>query len=229
MQKTGALKTSLPLSMFVWCKPTAVSGVDYCLLCLGRLNDSYGGWSLEQRGFTWFTDRPNAIVDHSYGPAYATGSPAAGAWNSVGAVFASDTSRACYVNGANKGISTANYHPWGPPQYTTIGRFGPRNPQRYYSGLLGYACFWDIALSDGEMATLATGVPPWTVQTANVLACYDMTVDGSLGVPIYGAGTLTETNITYSTDNPPVAMAGGVYPWWQKRQQASGIWTPGRM
>lgn len=85
-----------------------------------------------------------------------------GAWQHMGAVFASATSAAAYLNGVNKGTSAGNFTPTGINQTLISGRasdfsFG-------IAGQAAHAAVWARTLSDVEMAYLGGGGNPQAIK-----------------------------------------------------------------
>jgi len=239
-QRTGAVVTALPLTLACWYKPVAGTGVDYCVVCLGRLSNWHGGWSIGQRGFSYFTDRPSMWAN--YGDvakvAFATASPTANTWNHLCGVFASDTSRTMYLNGGNSGTNTVNDPLIAAPQFTTIGRFGPRDAGRYFNGSVALVAIYNVALTAAEVYTLSRGVWPPLVRQANLVAFYPLWGDASLAVlDLEGKYTQTLYNTPTYTDQPRIIMphrrvfysvpaTAGVLFW---RKSPQGLFTPGRI
>ena len=86
-----------------------------------------------------------------------------GSWQHWGVVFASTTSAASYLNGANKGTSGTSISPATLTQLTISGR--PSDFQFGIGGQAAHAAAWARALSDTEMAYLGAGGNPRAVKS----------------------------------------------------------------
>jgi len=130
-------------------------------------------------------------------------------WQHWGAVFASTTSSAAYLNGANKGASGATIAPATLTQLTISGR-----PSDFAFGIAGqaaHAAAWARALSDTEMLYLGAGGNPRAVKSCvsywkmasgetpvvDQIGTNDLTPSGTIG-----AGTSDPNFQTYMTGGP---------------------------
>lgn len=125
-----------------------------------------------------------------------------GVWQHVAAVFASSTSRAAYLNGTNKGTNTTS------TGTTTVSRIsvGARylsSVSQYFDGKVAMPCWWNVALSDDEIAQLATGVHPYTVRPDAIVAF--VRIDGSSPEPDeWGGYSMTVGGTPASYEDPPI-------------------------
>jgi hypothetical protein len=91
--------------------------------------------------------------------AVATASPSASAWHHAGGVWASSSSKACYLDGGNKGTDTTNMSPSGVDR-TAIGALLRSSNPAYSTGEIAEVAVWNAALSDEEIALLGKGFSP---------------------------------------------------------------------
>lgn len=222
LEHGAAVVTSPPFTFACWFTsdedPPDASQV---LLSIGETtsaNRYYLGWSaVLGRIYAGARDTADSYAQTST-------SPSANVWQHACYVEAATNSRAVYLNGGGKGVETTNRIPSGLTA-TAVGAthtIGGRGA--YWSGRIAWPCIWNVALSDSEVAQLASGLPPWCIRPSNIVALWDLTrnVSPETCYPGYGSYDMTLYNSpTYSTDDPPV----GATPW---ARRASGIWTPGR-
>lgn len=95
-------------------------------------------------------------------------------WNHAAGVFTGEDSRTAYLNAGGKNTDTSA----GGLQ-TVFQRinFGARvragttpDPSTYYNGKLAEIGIWNVALTDAEISTLASGVKPIYVRPASIIA-----------------------------------------------------------
>lgn len=117
------------------------------------------------------------------------------AWHHAAGVFAANNDRRAFYDGGNKGVDAnvsndANY------DRMSIGRQGDSSPDWYMGGYIAEAAWWNAALTDAEIASLALGYGPLLVRPQN-LACYvplirdnDKDVVGGLSFTAFNAPTV---------------------------------------
>lgn len=162
----------------------------------------------------WFTlifagavsDKVVAQVGIS-GAALTSTSATINTWHYATGVFTSSTSRDVFIDGGGKGSNTDTFAPSGVNR-VSVGRKGGPTPADYFSGRIAEAAIWDVALTDVEVAVLATGVSPLRVRPANLKGYW----------PIFGASPETDysgqgNNLTVTgatiADHAPVAPQFG--------------------
>lgn len=183
---TSGIITSTPLTIAAWVKPSAfsanqyIAGIVYSSAASGTAQD---GWYLEINA----TDgKVNAIVGNGTGINLATSGSGAtsGAWNHMAAKFTSSTSRHSYLNGTKSTESTNSNTPSATPDKTAIGVFVRENgslAQAAASCHIAEVGFWNVALSDEEIAALAKGVSPLLIRLNNLVGYYPLIRGDSSG------------------------------------------------
>lgn len=186
--------TATPLSIGAWIKPGAASAFR-TIVALGS----------SSAGVPHYFDLYHAVVSSEQvrfeqydgttaGRAVTTAAVTGGVWQHVLGVMASNSSRACYLNGGNKGTDTTTV---GSPTLNVfeIGSLsfgGPR--QDYYNGDIAEVAIWNAALSDGEAVALAAGCSPLLIRPtslrfyAPLLGAYPAEIDlmGGLALTVSG-------------------------------------------
>ena len=88
-----------------------------------------------------------------------------------------------------------------------VGRNGRSTPFGFFGGHIAYVYVWDIALSDGEVASFHGGTLP---QQGDLVAGYDFTSDQSTTViDTIGANDLTVSGASYDGAATPSPTFGG--------------------
>lgn len=95
-------------------------------------------------------------------------------WHHACALSAATNSHAVYIDGGSKGTSVVNVVPDAGMDRTAIGvgeaaaTFGPLD------GEVAEAAVWDAALTDAEVAVLATGIRPIMVRPQSIVAYWPL-------------------------------------------------------
>lgn len=176
LRYASGLLTATPLTMACWAK-TSVSAATQVLM---SLNNSAS--ATDRNEFLLYVRSTDAVsvvtADTAASVASASTTITTGAWFHAAGVFASATSRAAYFNGANKGANSTSRTPSGINQ-TLIGvrnnagsfidPFAPAG-----AGVVAEAAIWNIALSDADIAALATGASPLLVHPESIVAYWPL-------------------------------------------------------
>lgn len=137
-------------------------------------------------------------------------------WNHACGVFASATDRRAFLNGGGKGTNAVSRVVSG---IDTLGigaqvEAAVANPT---SGSIDHVGVWNIALSDAEVALLATHTPDMVRRDA--LVFYAKLIGGEL-LDVIGGQTLTDTGGSTTS----ARVDGLIYPCaWRRGER---IWTP---
>jgi hypothetical protein len=137
--------------------------------------------------------------------AISSTSNTSGTWAHACAVFSSSTLRAAYLNGGGKGTNTDSRTPPGLNRTVIGARYLSGGGKDFFTnGDICDAAIWDIALSDSEVASLASGTSPLSIQASNLKAYWKLCGDASPEPDASGNGQdLTVTGATQSS-NPPL-------------------------
>lgn len=94
-----------------------------------------------------------------------------GTWFHGCVVFASSTSRSAYLNGGSKGTNTTARTPTAANiNRTSIGGGDGSSFTAAFNGEVAEVGYWNAALDDAEVASLAAGVPPSSVRPQSLIA-----------------------------------------------------------
>lgn len=124
-------------------------------------------------------------------------------WQHIGGVFTSTTSRTAYLDGAAGTPETTEVAPFSLDSMI-IGRAGDSSPDNYVSGRVAEAALWDVALTAGEMLTLAAGYSPLFVRPQSLIAYWPLIRDDNDRV---GGFNMTVNGSPTFVDGPPI-----IYP-----------------
>lgn len=91
-----------------------------------------------------------------------------GVWHHVAAVATSSTDRAVFIDGGSKGTSATDVTPAGIDRIA-VGRQVHSSPGAPLTGQVAWTAMWDVALTDAQVAILATGINPRRVRPADLV------------------------------------------------------------
>jgi hypothetical protein len=202
--------TAVPFTFAVWFKPNGFAA-DHGLMSLGDT-------AVDNEFFRLRVDGTAVRFDAAGGGGVATASSSAAAtdavWNHCAAVATTTTSRAAFLNGANKGTNTDSRDPFGSTLTTfSIGRSAQATPQ-YTNGDLAEAAVWNVALTDDEVAALGKGVCPLLIRPTSLVAYWPL-LKGSINISTTTLDRwknrydLTEGNTPTVSDHPRIYYPEG--------------------
>lgn len=206
--------TAVPLTMACWFQATEGSNTKH-LMSIG-----------DSAALSWFgleatsteTIEAETGIAGSFSAAAATGNFSLNTWTHAAAVFASDTSRAAYRDGTNKGTNAVSRIPTGLDK-VTIGARNTNAVTNYMTGDIAEAAIWNIPLTDAEIALLAKGVRPIMVRPAALVAYWPLIGRASPEPDLIGGYDLTLTN------SPGVSAHPRIY--YPPKQQLALVENPG--
>ncbi len=173
--RASGLITATPLTLACWVRPTAgtpeqdLVGIYYTAGATAALD----GWLI---GLNTSTAIASARAGDNIGTSQSTGGNAnQNAWNHLGGVFTSTTSRLVYLNGV---AGTSNSGSRIPSNTVTKSAIGLRilnnntvsNPATVCN--IAEVAFWNVALTAAEMTILSLGFSPLFVHSQNLIAYY---------------------------------------------------------
>lgn len=192
LQVNSAVLTAMPLTIACWFNATALDNAHRMVsLTDGSTNNRF------QVGIS-VGNAVLALIASGGSSANATSSATitAGTWFHCAAVFASATSRTVYLNGGNSGTNATNLTPSGL-NVTVLGNDGTTT----CNGTIAWPAIWNAALSNGEIAALATGLDPRLLQSQRpALKFFALLPGASPEVDVIGGLSMTVTNATRADD-----------------------------
>lgn len=178
------------------------------LMCIGASAsvDSAFLTTNDTDGLIYAFSRNGGTLDSAISTAAGTST---GTWYLATGVWTSSTSRAAFYNGGSKGTNATAIVPTGLNQISVGARNRNATLDQYLDGLIAYPTVWNIALSDAEVAQLATNAP-WLVRPdatidywklANASPEPDSGTPGGIPLTIFNAAA-------YSASEPTVNLGG---------------------
>ena len=132
-----------------------------------------------------------------------------GTWHHGAGVFASTTSRTCYLDGSAGTENTSSREP-GNVDYHSIGHQNGTTNARFFDGKIAEVAVWWAALRADEIAALAAGYSPALIRPGALYSYMPLGGPMSSGpaVDIYWGRTLDVIGTPTASDHPP----GMIYP-----------------
>lgn len=140
----------------------------------------------------------------AFGVAATSSGYSADTWTHACGTFTNATLRAVFIDGGSKGTDTDNIV--GTPSELVIGR-RRRNAtvaQMPANSFVAEIAVWDAALSDANVAMLAGGSNPLTVDGGNLIAYWPLTTVTTNEDQVGSNDLSTTGGVTYDADHPTV-------------------------
>ena len=187
---TDSGSSIFPLTMSCWIHPDSLSDHDGAI-SLGYSATTYPVVSINLRG----TGKATAEVKTRTTTALSISAAdyTAGAWQHFAGVFASATSRICYLAGvaATENTTSAEIAPSGV-NHLTLGEYAS-TWSRPFDGHLAECAVWNVALSASEIATLVDGYTPLHVRPESLISYFPLVKNT---IDVMGANT-----VSFATDS----------------------------
>lgn len=207
---SGAGATAVPLTIAAWCNQTSFTAEStICTICTNS------GGTGSNNAF-WLATTTGGVIQATPVAANSGANRASSSvgatvntWFHAAAVFTSSVLRAAYLNGGSKGTNTTSTTPGATMNTTAIGTIlaGSATPIDFFPGLLAECAIWGAALTDAEIAALASGVQPWRVRTQAILGYWPLWGLYSPEPSLVDAGSsFTLTASPTRGNHAPVAM-----------------------
>lgn len=195
---------AVPQSFFCWCYPTNASanGIVFqynvsssgagqqCVFC-----NYVGGLS----AFSWrFADTVATDYTHSATANINT-------WHSIGHVFVASDDRDFWVNGSSENATNSKTALSGVDNLMFGARkYSTSTIDSYFDGNIAVPTFWNVALSDDEMAALNNGVHPLLIRPMNIISHWPFTrINGTTKYDdVFQQNQLTQSNSPARFLNP---------------------------
>lgn len=200
--------TAVPLTLVIWLNTTL--GQFKRFISLANSTDNANVFNCGTDVTSSSSNLASAYVSITGNNAQALSSTAmtASTWQHLAAVFASTSSRAIYINGANKGSTGGGpFAPTGINATIISGRASD-----FTAGIVGQAAqaaVWNRALSDNEVAHLGAGGNPRAIK--GCVSYWKIASGESPVVDQIGTNNLTVTGTSAGTTDPSLQtyMTGG--------------------
>ena len=199
-----AIVPDAPCTMAAWMYPD-VTDINPCVFYIGNKDSN------NDRMFLYLNAAPTSNVVVYTVNAAGTGGYAltsskysANVWQHVCGVWAASNDRRVFLNGGGKGTDTTDLSLTAPSR-TSIGRVGRLTPAGYFSGRICEVGFWNVGLSDDEVAILAKGFSPLFVRPENLVAYYPLV--RSMTQDVVGGNSMVAYNTPTVAEHVPI-----IYP-----------------
>jgi hypothetical protein len=203
LQNGNAPVTAPPFTMACWFKQNTLAAEQ-------GLVEVYNSGANNQHRHILALDQAGSVAHIkalSFSTVGATASCAAnvstGTWYHAAGVWAATNSRSAYHNGGSKDTNGGNITPTGI-NAVAVGGFIDTAPDRYMDGLIADAAIWNVALTDAEVAVLASGVSPLAVRPAALVAYWPLWGVHSPEIDLKGGFALTLNNGPTKGEHPRV-------------------------
>ena len=203
LSRSSSPVTVLPLTMAGWMNAAAIGSIGTAFCLSSTAQASANSWRISISGSGGFVVTETAV--NSAVSAITSSTVSAGTWNHICGIFATSTSRSIFMNGANKTTNTA----WRTTtnidgtflgtSFTDAGN-AIVNP---FNGSLANFGLWNVALTDGEVAELATGLPCSAVRPDALVGWWRL-LQNDGDVDWWKQNNLTATASPTFSQHPPV-------------------------
>lgn len=192
----SAVRSSVPITMACWFRQTSATTA-VAMAITGTTNANRFDLDVTNTGVV-------RAISNGAGAGSAFADSTAGAtlnaWSHGCAVFAGVADRRAYLNGANKGTNTTSRTPVTLAA-TRIGSFLTASDFPF-PGDMAEAAMWSVALSDAEVAVLATGIAPYEVQRSSLVAYWPLIGLTSPEPDVVGSFPMTLTGTPAQAAHP---------------------------
>lgn len=192
--------TAVPLTIACWMnKPSATTGA----FVAGIMRNAGALWY----GFYLYATNTgkvsaSAANNNVFAEAQSTTSYSANTWHHVCGVFASNTSRTIYLDGAGSATNTTSLTPTLIDIVTIAAARKSGNVDNYLNGSLAEVAIWNAALTEPEAKSLSAGMSPKLVRPQSLV----------LYVPLIRSPQDQKAALAFTTQgSPTVATHPRVY------------------
>lgn len=185
-----------------WCWADATSGA-HTVLALEDPGVSPNSWSIGLNHSTTAARifKRDATSDNVND---TTTSYSLGVWMHICGVFAADNSRSILLNGGGKNTGTTTITESGPPTAVTIGARRGSTTLRFFDGKIAEVAIWNVALSDADVADLASGAAPDRIRSEALAAYWPLIGRRTNEIDMRGAAVLTATGSPSAYAHPRI-------------------------
>lgn len=165
LKYSGAVVSGTPFSIAGWFNYSNAAIQAIVGLC------SSSGINFHKLGITGTGFVISQSNDGTSSQAQSTASIGTGTWAHAAGVWSDDTNRAAFLNGGNKGTAASAHTPASLANSTIGMVISNGNVVQPFlgTGILGEIGFWNVALTDAEVAALATGIPTYLIRPGSLI------------------------------------------------------------
>ncbi len=186
IEENVALFTASPFSFSAWVFLDTSTVNDYCIFQIGNKDASDDYWRMSYVPGSTLRYFKSSLA----GQAVTSTNVTEQTWEHAGCVQADSNDRSVYLNGGNKGTNSDNGEVSAADR-TSIGQEGDSTPGDFWDGRMAEVAFWNVALTDAEMAILGKGYSPLFVRPASLVSYFPLIRNSK---DLLGGTNMTEFN-----------------------------------
>ena len=212
--------SSFPCTVAAWVYPTDTRDNDWNILQIqdDASSSNYMRLNLSENIDAGVVGRIQIFVNPAAGGgsnsiAFSTAQVTYNAWNHAAATVTDASNRAAFLNGGNKGTSTATPYDltWANLDSISIGSERDSTPDDGWDGNLAHVAVWNVVLSDAEIALLAKGYPHYMMRPGNLKFYAPLYTALGTSQPEWITGTAgVEAGSPTTEEGPHVWSTGGI-------------------
>lgn len=192
---TGVVVDTPPFTMATWFKRGAISSTQYLLNTCTQGSTNHSHRLVFNSANLLTASSTDTATSASSGHTITD----TASWHHAAGVWASATSRQCYLDGTADTVNTTSRTPSGIDRFK-VGAGG--SEAQVFNGLIAHSAVWGVALTADEIASLAAGLSPLLIRPASLVAYWPYLGRDSTEIDIIGRYALAVTGAAASADEP---------------------------
>lgn len=192
---TGVVVDTPPFTMATWFKRGAISSTQYLLNTCTQGSTNHSHRLVFSSANLLNASSTDTATSLSSGHTITD----TASWHHAAGVWASATSRKCYLDGTADTVNTTSRTPSGIDRFK-VGAGGSEG--QVFNGLIAHSAVWGVALTADEIASLAAGLSPLLIRPASLVAYWPYLGRDSTEIDIIGRYDLAVTGAAASADEP---------------------------
>lgn len=201
---SGAVASAVPFSVACWFMVTTASPNFDRLLSIGDQTDNE---EFTININTLFGVGATSRTGGSGATATSSANTSQNTWAHAAGVFTSSSSRAAFLDGANKGTNSTSSTPSGL-DLTVIGARANATQGSPFRGHIAEVGLWDVALTDAEVAILGAGYSPLLVRPQSLVAYWPIGGRYSPEISLLEGFAMTVSGTPAYADHPRIIYPG---------------------
>lgn len=207
----SAIVSAYPWSFSIWFKPASTQAdAGGTLLAVEGATNSHYWWFVWNKTVSKISivTKDSASAGTS---AYSVNTLTQDAWNHATLVASSATDRKVILNGdvANSGTDVNSKSP--TVTKTALGTLQNYAGLYEYKGNLAFGTFWNVALTDAEVASLAKGAYPLTVRPESIVGFFPLQIAANSPDLVATRVLTANGGVAATQDGPVVYFPKSIY------------------
>jgi len=189
--------TSAPLTLACWVNPNSITAHDACITIGSSSANQLFALNLRAN------KKVTMEVRDSSGGSWAssTGLYRASAWQHVAGVCTSTVSRQAFLDGVGGTVNTTSRTPSSVDRIR-IGEWSS-TWSRPFDGMIAECAIWNVALSDGDIQAMASGLTPTLIRPDSLVSYYPLVRNY---IDEFGVQEVTPNNTVVWANEHPIAV-----------------------